>query len=576
MKNRLCSALALMTTSVVSLSWSAAALAQDAPAVSPVSVTPPSLTPAPRDSGVRIDIPEAGALQPPAGAEGLQVILADATVTGGFSEVESELFAALSKLRGRKVSLAEIYAAASEVEAIHARAGYVLARVSVPPQNLSDGGRLQIEVTDGFVEDVDVANLPLRIRSAIKARVGVLIGKRHVRLAEIESALLLTGDLPGLTLRSTLMRGATPGGTRLVLEGRQKLVTGSLGVDNQLDQSLGQWQANLQLALNSLLGKGELIYGFVATGYQLDQIFRETARERVLGGGMILPLGSGRLTINPEATFVRTVPTPGIGAPASVGLLRRLSLRGNATLIRTRRMQAGLGLGIEQVDVASKLPAFATEINHDRYMVARLGGSAGVVTARGASYGAAVQFSQGLGNFGAISAADALAASVPFSRVGASTGFNKLNLSVRAAWLLGQGFSLVVNGRGQSSFGRSVFRAEQFAMEGTDGLSAYRGGNTAVDAGIVGRMEFARSLSMPRTSAVSALSPYGFIAVGGGRLEAPTTLERKHISAFNLGGGFRATLFDRFDVNIEFARGIADYELLDKVSRVNVSTTLRF
>lgn len=576
MKNRPLSGVSRFTVGVLSLCCPVTAFAQGAPPVSPVTVTPPSLAPAQRDGDVRVEIPEAGALRPPAGAEGIYVTLADVTVAGSFPEVSEQVAEAVARLRGRQASLAEIYSVASEVEAIHARAGYVLARVSVPPQNLSSGGSLKIVVTDGFIEEVDVSALPQRIRGPIKARVGVLAGKRHVRMAEIESALMLTGDLPGLGLRSTLMRGATPGGTRLVLEGSQKFLSGSLGVDNQLDPSLGRWQTSLQLSLNSALGFGELIYGIASSGYQVEKFFDESAPERVLGAGMIVPLSGGHLTINPEATFVRTVPTPSLGAPASVGLLRRYSLRINETLVRTRRKQIGLGLAVEQADVVSKLPAFDVEISHDRYMAARLGGSISVVTGSGASYGAVVQYSKGLGSLGAITAAEALASSVPNSRVGASTNFNKLNVSLRAVWPMGQGFGFSVNARAQNSFGNPVFRAEQFSMEGPDGLSAYRGGSTAVDAGAVVRAELARSWAMGRGGPVSALSPYGFASVGAGSLAAPTTLERKHISAFNLGGGLRATLFDRFDISVEYARGIADYDLLDKVDRVNVSATLRF
>ena len=55
-----------------------------AQSVSPVTVTPPSLIPERRDNGMRVDSPEAGALQAPAGAEGMGVTLGDARLEGGF------------------------------------------------------------------------------------------------------------------------------------------------------------------------------------------------------------------------------------------------------------------------------------------------------------------------------------------------------------------------------------------------------------------------------------------------------------------------------------------------------------
>jgi len=232
--------------------------------VSPVTVTPSTLAPAARDNGMRVDIPETGALRAPAGAENLRVTLGDVRLEGGFAEVATQSEAVLQTLRGKQVTLAQIYAAASEIEAIHARAGYVLVRVSVPPQDLANGATLRITITDGFIEGVDVSGLPRRVRGPVRARTTPLIGQRHVTLRQIEQALLIAGDTPGLTLRSTLMRGNQPGGTRIVLEGSQQLLQGSLGADNGLDPSLGGSEVSLQLALNSALGLGEQIYGFVA------------------------------------------------------------------------------------------------------------------------------------------------------------------------------------------------------------------------------------------------------------------------------------------------------------------------
>lgn len=551
--------------------------------VSPVTVTPSTLAPQPRDSGMRVQIPETGALQAPAGAENLSVTLGDVRLEGTFAQISPQIDAVLRRLRGARVSLAQIYAAASEIEAIHARAGYVLVRVSVPPQDLANGATLRITITDGFIEGVDVSGLPRRVRGPVRARTAPLIGQRHVTLRQIEQALLIAGDTPGLTLRSTLMRGQQPGGTRIVLEGSQQLLQGSLGVDNGLDPSLGGSEVSLQLALNSALGLGEQIYGFVASGYQLDQLTRSAPRERVLGGGVILPLGGGRFTVNPELTSAITSPTAS-GQP-SIGDLRRLTLRAGAALIRSRNQQAGLTFAIEQVEEDNKIPTYGIIISHDRYAAARPGASWNVTTPAGAAYGATLQFSRGLGGLLAISAAEATASGVPFSRAGAGTRFDKLTASFHAAWPMEQGFVFSLAARGATSFGKPLFRAEQFALEGPDGLSAIIGGRTAVDAGFVERAELARQIVVP-AGLLSGVTPYAFAAFGAGRLENPTVLERRHIAAFNAGAGLRAALCRRIAVTGEYAHGFADIgntipsapyvNALHPNDRVNVNATLRF
>ena len=316
--------------------WAIPLLALATPAIAqvaaPITVTPPTLVPQKQDNGFRVEIPETGALTAPRGAEGLTATLGSVSVEGGFPELAAQTAQIVQGLEGRQVTLAEIYAAASAIEAAHARAGFVLARVSVPAQDLRNGGPLRIVVTDGFIETIDVSHLPGHVRHAVWARVAALQGQRHLRFHDIEQALLIANDTPGLTLRSTLLRGGQPGGTVLLLEGNAQLVSGSIGAENQYDPSLSTWGINAQLSLNSLLGLGEQFDGFVASGYDLSKAFSNSSPVSVGGGGVTLPIGDGRLSLNPEVTYARTSPSAPAGSPQTVGLLRRLTLRANYTL----------------------------------------------------------------------------------------------------------------------------------------------------------------------------------------------------------------------------------------------------
>lgn len=549
------------------------ALAQPA---APITVTPPTLAPVQRDSGFRVDIPQGGALRPPAGSEELAVTLASVVVEGAFPEVAARSQAIGASLTGKRVTLAEIYAAASEIEAEHARAGFILARVSVPAQDLNEGGALRIVVIDGFVEQVDVTGLPARIRGAVERRASALAGRRQVKLADIEAPLLIASDAPGLTLRSTLMRGARPGGTRLVLEGTHKPVTGSVSVDNGLDPALDNFGIGLQLALNSLLGRGEQIYGFFYGGYDVGQWLRYDAPVRVGGGGAIIPLGDGRLSLNPEATFSRTLPAPEIGAPRTRGTLRRLTLRANYMLSRSQAGQSGATLTIEQIEETLQARDFGVDLTRSRYMTARLGGSLSGRLASGLGYGISAQLSQGLGNAGAISPAEAAASGTPYSRQGSSTGFTRLSVEAGARMPLGKVAELSFQAKGQTSFGQPLFRAEQFSLEGPDAVSAYVGGITAVDEGLAARLELALAGSAAG-NAQGSVAPYAFVAGGSGWIKAPTVLEPGQLSAGAVGMGARmAFARGRIGIKLEFAHGFSSYAPLAGSDRANVSATLRF
>lgn len=551
------------------------ALAQSA---APITVTPPTLRPERPDNGFRVEVPTTGALQAPPGSEGLSVTLGKVAVVGGLPPLAEATSAATARITGRRVSLAEIYAAASDIEAAYARAGYVLVRVSVPAQDLRDGGDLRIVVTDGFVEAVDLSGLPPRVRAAVRQRLRTLTGRHPVRLAEIERALLLANDVPGLTLHSTLARGLQPGGTRLLLDGTHKIVSGRIAVDNGLAASLDTYQASVQLQLNGVLGLGETIYGLAASGYDPGQWLKSRAPVGVIGGGFVLPVGDGRFSLNPEAIYSRTAPTPLPGAPLSLGTLRRLSLRAAYTLVRTRARQGSVTLGYEAIEEQNRLPQFDTLISHDRYMVLRAGTNWSWARPGGTGYGLSLQFSQGLGDTGAISEAQALASGIGFSRQGASNGFSRLSGEFDAQGRLGTTATLDLKIKGQWSFGKPLFRSEQFALEGPEAVSAYVGGVTAVDDGVTGRIEIAPP---PWRLAYRAGGPgvaaYAFAAGGIGWIRLPTAVEPGQLKAAAVGLGARLAVARLpISASIELAHGLSDVAALNDHNRINASIAIRF
>lgn len=552
-------------------------LAQSA---APVTVTPQTLRPEQNDHGFRVDIPEAGGLTAPAGAEGLTVTLADAHLEGGFPEVAAQTDAVLAQLRGQRATLKQIYAIASEVEAIHARAGYVLARVAVPPQDLRDGGTIRLVVVDGYIEDVTVTGIPHRVRAAVAARVARLIGRRHLRLSEIEQPLLIANEVPGLTLKSTLARGEQPGAARLILEGTHRPVTVSLGGDNQLDPSLGRWSVTTQVALNSVLGLGEQIYGFASSGYQVNSAFNDTARERVLGGGFVLPLGDGRLTINPELTFSRTQPSPAVGAPPTLGTLQRYTFRTAFTLFKTRQQLVSLNGAIEQIDELNTVPSFGAQgnLSHDRYVTLRAGASYDSSRPDGSSMGAAIQISRGLGDTGGLTLAEAQAETLNgYSRQGAANDFTKLTLQGHGAWDVTKQLTVRLIAKAQTGFGKAQFRAEQFSLEGSDAASAYVGGVTAVDDGTTLRGELSTHPKIGPGRYGITTAPYLFAAGGLGRLAQPTAVEPGSVRVAVFGGGLRAGVAKYgLTITAEYAHGLSDVAILDQVDRVNISAAVRF
>ena len=115
-------------------------------------LTQPSYAPVQqRDSG-RVTLPATTGLHAPQGSEQLYVVPTGIITEGGYPELTQETTRIESTLKGKRVSAASLFAAARELEAAYAKAGYLLTRVTLPPQQINDGAPLRVIITDGLLK----------------------------------------------------------------------------------------------------------------------------------------------------------------------------------------------------------------------------------------------------------------------------------------------------------------------------------------------------------------------------------------------------------------------------------------
>jgi hemolysin activation/secretion protein len=546
--------------------------------VAPSQVTPQNLRPVPTIAPGGLTVSGAEAVQAPAGAERVNVIVRRFAIEGGFSQLEVATRALAQPLEGRRITVAQIYEFANALEQTYARAGYVLVRVTVPPQKLTDRRDVRIIVVDGFIEKVQLDNVAQRARALVAARTASLVGRRHVRLAEIERTLLIAGDVPGLRLKSTLAPGETPGGALLVLEGTQQLATGSVTIDDHLPTSLGTWSYAADATLNSPFGFGEQFYASALTSADLTTPDINSPLW-VVGGGVVLPLGLDGWTLNPEYTNSRTQPTPGTGALANIGRFQRLALRTSYPLIRTRSQTLTLTGAYEYIVQDVYLPFFGTDLNSDRYSAVRVGAAydSGLPWLNERLQTSAV-FSHGVGGRGA---ADVAASGIPLSRLGASPFFAKGNVDAHLVQPLPDSFQFDLIGRGQTSFGQPLMQPEQFQLDGPLAVSGYPIGTLNVDEGASLRGELSRSFAAAIDGVPVVLTPYSFGAFGIGRLLEPTVLEVGVVRAGSFGVGLRSGFdmpngYQGASLGLEVARQYSDLETVPHGWRFNAVLNLRF
>jgi hemolysin activation/secretion protein len=566
-------------TSVGMLVGSAAGLAQTAPnQPAPSQVTPQTLRPRAVPDDQAIVMPKPSATTPAGGNSSLTVEIGDAQTQGAFPELAAASEAVIAKIGHRRLSVVQIYAAASELEKIYGEAGYPLVRIVVPPQNLVDHGPLRLVVVDGFIESIDVARVPAGAQEAVARRTAELVNRQHLKLVEIERSLLIAGEVPGLKLKSTLARGSREGGVKLLLEGEHDLITGSIGIDNRLSSSLGTWQLRGAIALNNALGAGEQVYASAGSGTNLRSAVEGTSPLIIYGGGAIIPIGVDGVTINPEYTHstTRTVQTPGV--PASLGTFERYALRLRAPISLTRKASLYANFSLEEVDQQIAAPDFGVTLNHDHYRVFRAGPDYATTLPSGAGLQIGALMSAGLGGRNEF---DALASGVPLSRLGARPEFAKLTGNVRFSQPLPANFRLDLVGTAQVTAGKPMLRPEQMALDGNDAVSAFASGSFSADQGLTLRGEVSRPFAVGLGGFNATASPYVFGAAGRGWLANATSVEQSVFNAGALGLGVRGTIDaaagePRPSLALEVARGFTDLRGAKAGWRANMLASVTF
>ncbi|MGA2292108.1 ShlB/FhaC/HecB family hemolysin secretion/activation protein [Bradyrhizobium sp.] len=523
-------------------------------------------------------MPGPAAATAPQGAENLNVVIDDVEVDGAFPELSAATAAWVGQIRGRRISLAQIYADAAALERLHAEAGYPLARVVIPPQKLVDHGRLVVLVIDGFIEAIDLTGVPERAVDVVAARTDFLVGRRHVTIGEIERALLIAGDVPGLKLKSTLLRGGREGGVKLLLEGGHDLISGSLGGDDRLSKSLGTWQLRGSVAVNSAFGAGEQIYATAGLGADLRAAIDGTSPLVVYGGGVVIPIGADGITLNPEYTHSTTRTAEALGVPASLGTFERYALRLRDPLLLTRKTSLYLNVSLEEVSQQLAAPDFGVTLNSDRYAVLRAGPDTTMTLPWGESLQLGANLSQGLGGR---TAAEAAASGVPLSRLGAGPEFTKLTANARLSQPMPYELRLDLIGAGQYSLGKPMMRPEQIALDGNDAVSAFASGSFTADQGVTLRGELSRPFAVSFNAVNAVLSPYLFSSYGRGWLADATSVEQSVINASAFGVGVRGNVeakagLPAASLGIELGRGYTDVAGIRQGWRANVTASALF
>jgi hemolysin activation/secretion protein len=489
-----------------------------------------------------LDVPATTGLTAPAGADKLYVTPSGLEVEGELPALKAATAQIEESIKNKRVSGAELFAAAQALETAYVQAGYLLARVTLPPQTIESGMPLKLIVTLGYVESIDASAFQGTARRRIEAVLRPLVGNVSLTRGELERRLLLAGDIPGVRLKSTLKAGKAPGATVIVVDGSYAPVAVSASFDNSLGRDLGRNSASLGGTFNNILGLGDVEY-LQLGGYpgSKNSVFNRDPRNRQVVAGVTLPLSVDGLWLNVEGVDSRTHPTSSLSF-TMLDHYQRFSTKLGYNWVRSRNFNTSSEIGFNVANEKQKLDIDGTRIDwtEDKLRVLRIAQNADAYTSWGGFASGSATASFGLTSLGARHGTSTL----PMSRSGAKPDFTKLDIRGRYS----QNFAnnqvqWSVLGKAQTSFGTVMASSEQFGLGGFDGLSAFEGGALMGDSGAMVRSELTLPLAVPVIESYSSLgtvaAPYIFGATGFTKLAQATAVESATTYANAFGVGLR-------------------------------------
>jgi hemolysin activation/secretion protein len=407
---------------------------------------------------------------------------------------------------GQELSFAQLQQIAERVSRHLKAKGWLLANAYLPKQDVTEGN-IEIAISVGKIEDDQLGHGILIQRDEgtrlkehnIHQRMRQVIGDAgSVQKADLERALLLLDDLPGINARSTLEKGSQPGTSRLgvaVNEGR--LIDGSFSIDDYGNRYTGPWRGNLAVNINDPFGWGDRL---TLSGIGAENLGQGFASYSV-------PLGTNGLIANGHYSHLNYLVGREFTNLESKGTAEYSGGGLSYPLIRSRAFSLWGSADYTHKNLRDESLAVVTD---HRFLD---NGTVGLNTqSLDGFFGGGLTQASFSSLFGNVDLS-AIAADLASDQATAKTHgrYQKFNLSLVRLQKLSERFSFYSAAYGQVA-DRNLNSAEKFILGGPYGVRAYSVGEGIGDNGWVSNFEL--RYDIPVASNLGALQLVSFFDTG--------------------------------------------------------------
>lgn len=423
-------------------------------------------------------------------------------IVGNTALGEDDLADVLTSLNGRRVTLAEVYAAADAITRLYRDRGYVLSRAYLPPQEIDPkGATIQIAVLEGFIDDVVWPEEVASYRNMFAYYEQAITSERPVRVGTIERYLLLANKLPGLSFTTTLAPSdTTPGAATMFVAMEAKPVSASLGIDNKGTDARGPVQVRGRASLDNILRLHERVEVTAALTTETKEMqFLKVALSALL---------------HPEGLegFANASISHGEPGTEALRLLmftsRSIAFEAGLSLPVLLTREKSLTLSALMFTTDSEADALGVAFTRDRLRGVRLKADGQWLDPWGGATAGQVTLSAGFDVLGATRAGDPNA-----SRAAASGSFAKIEATVSHVHPLAPSWSILTQVHGQYAF-TPLLASEECGFGGEPFGRALDSSSLAGDSCVLASGEVRYDLDVasvaPNWTALDAAQLYGF------------------------------------------------------------------
>lgn len=356
---------------------------------------------------------------------------------------------------GRPLDFADLQAAATAVANAYREAGWVV-RAYLPQQEIVDGvvtiqvveavfGKLR---TEGSVTRITAPDVLRRFEVAQASG-------QPINTDNLDRALLLADDLPGVAVAGTLVPGAADKETDLAVKlADEPLVVGEANIDNTGSRATGEQRLTGNLNLNSPLGIGDLLGGNLIHTQGSDYV-RLAYSLPVGADGWRVGINASRLDYRLVAAEFRNL--------AAKGTSSTVGLDASYPLVRSRLRNLFLSLAFDDKRFDNEANRATSSRYGIRSVSIGLTGNLFDTLGGGGANSASLHWAHGDVSLGTLDASE---------NATVRGGFDKLRYSLARQQVLTPDLSLFAMVSGQWA-SKNLDSSEKFYLGGANGVRAY-------------------------------------------------------------------------------------------------------